>query len=538
MNEPAPVADASVISAGGEPGTELALCVEPEGVLVCGDQKAVAKYVAELRGFVTDAIDTADVSPVVAAHGAAAAAAGMAIASSSGEFVRLSSASVEALKAYRALPVGNGFFRGTLVDGAGKFSHQLQWQRVAMTSTQLTNIQLLAMQVALASAIASVEKSVARVEGKVEQILTLAQASLVGDVRGHYAVLSRLTTRLDDNQILTNTDWESVAGLGPDLIITVERIREHIKRTLAGFDPAKPVHERADYLRRAVEDNRLGESLHLLVISEQSLYLWQRLRIARVQSTEPEHLQLVLDDARILLAENAEQDGELLHHAREHLSEYARMGRLDGFRWGATHNLSHDITLLRADLDGFAAARGRQVAEWVESERPTVVDALSEVGSRALSAGGSAAAAAGRVLGAGLSGVGGGLGFVGRGVGQLVGASRSTASEKPPIHDWTGNAQDFDRPGNMDAPVGALSEQIRSGRLEAGEVLRYRDASSDVIYQARVTADGRLEFEGKQYDDPSSPLIEKLGRTRNGWRDWRRSDGRSLRDLEDRTRQN
>ncbi|MEE2030919.1 hypothetical protein [Rhodococcus chondri] len=180
------------------------------------------------------------------------------------------------------------------------------------------------------------------------------------------------------------------------MVVTVERLREHIKRTLAGFDPTRAVHERADYLRRAVEDNRLGERLHLLVISEQSLYLWPRLRIERVRSTEPDHLQMVLDDARTLLADNAEQDGMLLHHASEHLADYARMGRLDGFRWGATHNLSHDIVQLREDLDRFAEARGRQIAEWTDAERPSVADAIAEVGSLAISAGSTAAGAVGR----------------------------------------------------------------------------------------------------------------------------------------------
>ncbi|UVT27481.1 hypothetical protein NXT08_06590 [Rhodococcus pyridinivorans] len=147
--------------------------------------------------------------------------------------------------------------------------------------------------------------------------------------------------------------------------------------------------------------------------------------------TEPDHLQIVLDDARGLLADNAEQDGMLLHHAREHLPKYARMDRLDGFRWGATPNLSHDIVHLRNDLDGFAEARGRQVTEWVEAEKPNVGDALAEVGSRALAAG----SIAGRALGARLSGVGSGLGVVGRGIGQLVGGSRPDTEDKVRIEE-------------------------------------------------------------------------------------------------------
>ncbi len=250
MNELARTMGAAVVPASDEPGTDVALCVEPEGLLVCGDPSAVAKYVTELRELVSDAIETADVSPVVAAHAGAIAAAGVAMSSHAGEFVRLSSKTVEALKTARALPVGNGFFRGTLVDSAGKFSHQVQWQKVSMAPGRMASVQLLAVQVALASAIASVEKSVARVEGKVERVLTLAEASRAGDVRGHYVVLSRLTAQLDERQILTNTDWESVASLGPKLVVTIERLREHAKRTLGGFDSTKPVHERADYLEK------------------------------------------------------------------------------------------------------------------------------------------------------------------------------------------------------------------------------------------------------------------------------------------------
>ncbi|UTT49887.1 hypothetical protein [Rhodococcus gordoniae] len=519
MNELARTIGAAVAPVERKPGTDLAVCLEPEGLLVCGDQNAVAKYVTELRGLASDVIDTANVSPVVAAHASAIAAAGLAISSQAGEFVRLSSETVEALKTARALPVGNGFFRGTLVGNTGKFTHQVQWQHVSMAPARMATVQLLAVQVALASAIASVEKSIARVEGKVDRVLALAEASRAGDVRGHYVVLSRLTAQLDERQILTNTDWESVAGLGPDLVVTIERLREHAKRTLAGFDPTKPINERADYLRKALEDNRLGETLHLLVVSEQSLYLWQRLRIARVQATEPDHLQIVLDDARGLLADNAEQDGMLLHHAREHLSGYARMDRLDGFRWGATHNLSHDIVHLRNDLDGFAEARGRQVTEWVEAEKPNVGDALAEVGSRALAAG----SVAGRALGAGLSGVGSGLRVVGRGIGQLVGGSRPDTEDKVRIEEWI-------TPDDL-GTTGALYDHVRDGRMRVGDTLRYQDAATGLTYTAKVTSTGQLGFDGHEYDDPSAPLIEKCGRTRNGWRDWRLADGRSLRDL-------
>lgn len=155
----------------------------------------------------------------------------------------------------------------------------------------------------------------------------------------------------------------------------------------------------------------------------------------------------------------------------------------DGFRWGATHNLSHDIVKLRGDLEGFAEARGRQIIEWVAIEKPTVGDAFAEVGSRALAAGEQAAGVAGRALGAGLAGAGTGLGFVARGVGQMVGGSRPEAEEKVRTERWVTYSEGY-------TAAGSLYEHVSDGRLRAGETLRYREASAGLIHTATVTGDG------------------------------------------------
>ena len=59
MSELMRASESAVTTTGDEPVADVALCVEPEGLLVYGDQTAVAKYVAELRGLVSDVIDTA-----------------------------------------------------------------------------------------------------------------------------------------------------------------------------------------------------------------------------------------------------------------------------------------------------------------------------------------------------------------------------------------------------------------------------------------------------------------------------------------------
>lgn len=420
---------------------ELAVSVEAEGLLVAGNEKAVEGYLARVTGLVGEAIDVTGVSKSSLADTGAVAAGLSSVAAQSGSFVRLSPDSMKALQAHRALPGTNGFFRMTVVDEAGKFRNQLQWQKVALGPSRALSLQLLAVQIALSTSIASVEDAVVRVEGKVDRVLALVEASQTGDVVGHYATVNRLVTNLDDRGVLPTADWESVAGLGPLLVVTVEKLRDHVKRTLAGFDATQPVRDRADYLRRAVEDNRLGETLQLLVIAEQSLYLWQRLRIARVRATEPEHLSVVLDDARELLADYLDRDGELLVHARTELSNYADMRPLDGIYWGATHNLKHDIAKLKNDLDSFAEARGSQVMGWVDHDRPTVGDAVAELGTRVASAGD----VAGRAISAGAANVGSGLERFGRGIGDFMGNKREPVPVEPAEAD-NGSREPVERP--------------------------------------------------------------------------------------------
>ncbi|MEV3945835.1 hypothetical protein ACH49M_32265, partial [Rhodococcus qingshengii] len=106
---------------GAGPGSELAVSVEPEGILVAGDPEVVAGYLARLTDLAGEALDVSGVSTTSMANVAAAAVGAKSIAAQAGQFVRLSPDSVQALKTYKALPGDSGFFRMTVVDQAGKF---------------------------------------------------------------------------------------------------------------------------------------------------------------------------------------------------------------------------------------------------------------------------------------------------------------------------------------------------------------------------------------------------------------------------------
>lgn len=152
-----------------------------------------------------------------------------------------------------------------------------------------------------------------------------------------------------------------------------------MSRLLESFDPDLPVQKRAEKLRDAVDDSRLGETLSLLVVAEESLYQWQRLRLARVEATQPEHLQRVIDDARDLLAHQLTEDATLYRSAKELLDHFAKPEAIEGFRFLSVRGLAKQRSKLRDELDRFAEARRHQVEEWEAVETPSVLDAASAV---------------------------------------------------------------------------------------------------------------------------------------------------------------
>jgi hypothetical protein len=360
---------------------ELVLAATAGGILIDGDPNAVESYLEKIRAVAGQAVDVAGIT-----KGAAGNLAGLAVGSASasafaqsGQFVQLSERSMQAIRNGNLIQGDAGFFRMTTISDGGRFLEQLQWRPVSLGPTQMASIQMVAVQMALKMAIAEVDESVRRVEGKVESVLKLVEANRVGDVRGHYAAVDRMVRNFDSTGVLTATDWASIAPLRTDLEVVIERLRAHVAETLESFDASKPVQERAEVLKKAVEDKSLGETLNLLVLAEESMNKWQRLRIARVQGVEPEHSQQVIDDAFDLLSTQVAEDGKLYSRAREVLETYSRTDPIDGFRYWSVRDVAKHSRKLREDLDASARARRHQLAEWEELSTPTLGDAASRV---------------------------------------------------------------------------------------------------------------------------------------------------------------
>lgn len=386
-NLPAPAADG-----------EIVVAVQPESLLVGGDPEAVESYLGRLRESAGQTARVIGVDKASLGNATGLLAGAASILGQSGKFVQLHPESVKALKVGNAIPGTDGFFRMMTRRADNKFLQQLQWKPTAVNPQRLMSVQMVAVQLALKSAIAEVEDSVRRVEGKVEQVLRLVQADRAGNVIATNATVARKVAYLEEHGALPDADWDAVAGLGPALNVTIEQLRNHVTRELDSLDPSQPVQDRADKLEAAVDDRMIGEALSLLVVAEESLYKWQRLRLARVESTQPDHLPGVIQDASQLLMHQLAEDAKLYRLAREVIDDVAKTNAIDGFRFNSVKALARDRERLQVTLDAFARARRHQVDAWKALEAPRIRDAAEASVALAKKAARKTLAAAGHGL--------------------------------------------------------------------------------------------------------------------------------------------
>ncbi len=375
---PAPVDKTSDDVDAVVPGDgELVLTVQQEGLLVAGEPSEIEAYVERIRNVTGHAVDVIGVDKASVGNAAGLAAGAVSFLGQTAKFVQLHPDSLRAIQKHELIPGTDGFYRMMTRGADKKFVSQLQWKQAHLTPTRMMSLQMVAVQLALKTAIAEVQASVERVEGKVEEVLRLAHANRSGDVLGDRVTIDRMAAYLDRHGSFSDADWDAIAGIGPALNRTVEQLRHHADRTLRSFDASKPIQERASFIVKAVESNQLGETLSLLVVSQESLFKWQRLRLARVEATQPEHVQQVLDDARELLARQMVEDNALFQGAREILEAVAKTEALDGFRFWSVQGLQRSLPVLREDLDRFGKARRAHLQEWQEFTAPTARDAAN-----------------------------------------------------------------------------------------------------------------------------------------------------------------
>jgi hypothetical protein len=399
---------------------EVVVSLHDEAVPPGGDASAVESYLARLWAVAGQAMRVAGIDGAFLAHAASKLVGLTSLLADSGH-VQLHRDTLDALTEVDPLPVSEGLFRMTTGADAGQLLAQLHWQPAVLGPEVMVSAQMIAVQMALKSAVAQVEDAVRRVEDKVESVLEVARAQRAGDILGNNLTISRMVDSLEKYGSLPDAYWDSVAALGPALNVTVEQLRDHVRRVLASLDHTLSVQQRAEKLRNAVNDNRLGDALSLLVITEESLHKWERLSLARIESTQPEQLLRAIDEARELVDHHLCEDIQIYQHAKEMLDRFATTEAIDGFRFWAVRELAKQRCALRDELDCFATARQHQVETWEDFHIPSLLDAAVATIDAVGTTTGRALAAVGR-------------GLVGLGA-QLVEPLRGKPSEECPNVD-------------------------------------------------------------------------------------------------------
>ncbi|ETT28835.1 hypothetical protein RAJCM14343_5319 [Rhodococcus aetherivorans] len=241
---------------------------------------------------------------------------------------------------------------------------------------------LAGLEMAIAAQFDRIDEHLDRIEDSVDEILRLASAQRLGDVYGHHRLLTRRVQALTDGAALTATDWSSIAALGADLEVGVERLRFHAQKLLDALDDKASPGTRADQLADVLRKGRLLETLQLLIVAQQSLFLWQRLRLVQVQTIEPQHLPQTIVSARATLSDQYTADTDLAARLRQVLDHHAVLSPGEAHHKLAGRALTKHRDGLAAMVEAFIAARNLQVEQWTGARHATLGEAWSAARTR------------------------------------------------------------------------------------------------------------------------------------------------------------
>lgn len=231
-----------------------------------------------------------------------------------------------------------------------------------------------ALEAAISAQFDRVHEHLDVIEDKVDELLRLAAANRIGDVYGHHRLLSARLKDLASGHELTNTDWSTIASLGPDLEVGVERLRVHAFKQLETLDGRAGPGKRSEQLEQMLIKNRLGETLQLQVVAQKSLFQWYKLKLEQVRNAEPQYMDQTITSARATLSAQHEADIQLAMRLREVLATHAVLRLSEVHHKIIARGLGRHRDALREMLDQFIQARNLQIEQWDTPEHARIAD--------------------------------------------------------------------------------------------------------------------------------------------------------------------
>jgi hypothetical protein len=366
--------------------------IEHAGLVVLdGPQDVVDRLVAQ-----DPVLCSRSPRPVEQSGAADALSALVALVGSSGTqqtVFQLDAAGMQMFQDGRLAKAGDGMYRlfGHAKDGTIAGHGALK--PLATSSTQALSAQLALVTLSLTAAIKEVQAAVERVESHVEVLRDLVESQRTGDILGLHTRLVRRATAVGLEGSVSNTDWQGIDDEGYGTENTIASLRTYIRKRLrAAMDEGTRIGGRVEALE-GVRD--LSETLALLVVAQDNLFLFQQLRLVRIRDTEPERLGAAIDETRDLLSTQIKEDQEILDQVRLLLDERVSVDALEIHRFVAARSVGTLAAEIDEMLTWFAAQRALHYEPVLIPPVPGVSDALAEIRER----GGDAAVEARRVLG-------------------------------------------------------------------------------------------------------------------------------------------
>jgi hypothetical protein len=283
----------------------------------------------------------------------AVGASGLALAKTSGEYLRLAPESVARLQELGLTFDGPGVARRA----GGQVAAHLDFESVSLAAEQALALQTVAVSLALRSAIAKVQEAVERVEDKVDRINQVLSVRLKGDVIGTYRELLRVVTTTNKNGFLLPEDWDGVASVRLKISQDLEALRAFVHEQAGTLSADESVPEREARLKSFTsESGHVADVLSLIVVAEKSLQLYEYLKIQAVQSRNPALVPGLVQEVRAAISAQRTRDEELVQVLRAAIERVRLIKPLEVHRIFSKKDLDKHARQLDAKVFEFAEA--------------------------------------------------------------------------------------------------------------------------------------------------------------------------------------
>lgn len=284
--------------------------------------------------------------------------------------------------------VGDGAFRLFGHGADGKFLGHGSIKEVAMAPQQLATAQIAVATMALTAAIKEVQEAVERVEDKVDLLRDILESARDGEVLGANRALRRRASNLGFDSVMADVDWHAVDDIGIEVEQQIEGLRSFIRKRLAAAESdGLRISGRLDAVQK-VRD--ISETLALLIVAQDSLFLFQQMRVLRIKGTQPELADAAAKEARALLDEHDREDAELVARLRGLVADRVEVDPLEVLRYWTAAEINRLAPEVDDSLAWFAEQRGLGYDPVIVPPLPGAAEVVGEVRDRgaALASGG------------------------------------------------------------------------------------------------------------------------------------------------------